>query len=202
MARAFRGIVQRPDRPARSHASGTQAADALLDVGPVATAAAFAKLDNNKAVGPDDIPAELLKAGGDALACKFAEVNLRTARGLSWPIQWRGGRLANIHKLKGDPQECDNSRGLLRVDHSGKGLLGIIKDVIDPIYTAKMQLSQHGAAKGRSTDVAPHHVRLRASVAALLNLSILYCLLIWSKRLTKLYANWSWGGAGINLLTQ
>ena len=61
--------------------SGTQAADAMLDVGPVATAAAFAKLGNNKAVGPDDIPAELFKAGLDSLACKFAEVNLRTARG-------------------------------------------------------------------------------------------------------------------------
>ena len=101
-AEVFRGQIVPLDHM-RETISGTHAADAMLDVGPVATAAAFAKLGNNKAVGPDDIPAELLKAGGDALACKFAEVNQRTARGLSWPIQWRGGRLANIHMLKGDP---------------------------------------------------------------------------------------------------
>ena len=35
-----------------------------------------------------------------------------------------------------------------------------------------MPLSQHGAVKGRSTDVASHLVRSCASVAALLNLSI------------------------------
>ena len=39
-----------------------------LDVGPVATEIAIRTLANNKGVGLDQIPAELLKAGGGATA--------------------------------------------------------------------------------------------------------------------------------------
>ena len=43
-----------------------------LDVGPEATRVSFMKLGANKGVGYDCIPAELLRAGGSALACKDA----------------------------------------------------------------------------------------------------------------------------------
>lgn len=39
-----------------------------------------------------------------------------------WPVQWKGGRLKDVHKRKGDPQVCTNSRGVLIADHSWKGL--------------------------------------------------------------------------------
>ena len=143
-----------------------------LDVGPAATEAVYAKLGNNKGVGLDGIPAELLKAGGSALACKYSEVNARVSQNHSWPSQWRGGRIANVHKKKGDPQECDNSRGLLLADHAGKGLVGMIKDAVDPVYTAKMPLVQHGAVAGRGTDKASHLVRSAAAAAAMLKWSI------------------------------
>ena len=143
-----------------------------LDVGPAATEAAFAVLGNNKGVGLDEIPAELLKAGGGALACKYSEVNARVAANYSWPSQWRGGRLSSLYKQKSDPQDCDNSRGLLLADHAGKGLVGIIKNAVDQVYTEKMPTSQHGAVAGRGTDMASHLIRSAVAAAAMLKLSI------------------------------
>ena len=68
----------------------------LLDGGPAATEASYAKLANNKGLGPDQIPAELLKAGGSALACKYSEINTRVAADHAWPSQWRGGRVKSF----------------------------------------------------------------------------------------------------------
>ena len=74
-----------------------------LEVGPVATEESFAALGNGKGVGLDQIPAEVLKAGGAPLACKYSEVNMRVAENHSWPSQWRGGRLVSVYKQKSDP---------------------------------------------------------------------------------------------------
>ena len=52
LAEVFRSQIV-PLHHKRKTVSGIQAADAMLDVGPVAAAAAFAKLGNNNAVGPD-----------------------------------------------------------------------------------------------------------------------------------------------------
>ncbi|CAK0897521.1 unnamed protein product, partial [Prorocentrum cordatum] len=54
-----------------------------------ATRIAFKALGRNRGVGYDLIPAELSQAGGDALACKFATVNLRVLQNGSRPKQWR-----------------------------------------------------------------------------------------------------------------
>ena len=72
-----------------------------LDVGPTATARAFRSLGRNKGVGLDAIPAELLQAGGDPLACKYADVNKKVLATASWPTSWRGGRLEPVFKKKG-----------------------------------------------------------------------------------------------------
>ena len=107
-----------------------------MNVGPAATEQAFKKLGRNKGVGKDAIPAELLQAGERAIATKYSEINERVLENASWPTQWRGGGITSVYKNKGEPEICDNSRGILLADHSGKALAGIVKRAIDPHYDA------------------------------------------------------------------
>eukprot|EP00973_Karenia_brevis_P081254 11265305-Karenia_brevis.AAC.1 len=78
-----------------------------MDVGPACTAKAFRALGRGRGVGHDEIPAELLQAGGDPLACKYSAINQRVLSNYSWPTQWRGGRMVDVFKKKGSAQDCD-----------------------------------------------------------------------------------------------
>ena len=71
-----------------------------VDVCASATEAAYAALPNNEGVCLGDIPAEVLKVGGSALACKYPEVNERVVKNSSWPSQWRGGRVVKVFRTK------------------------------------------------------------------------------------------------------
>ena len=138
---------------------GRQCVDTIMEVGPEATELAFAKLGRNKGVGPDGIPAELLQAGEGATAVQYSAINELVLRDKRWPVQWCGGRMAPVYKKKGDPRVCDNSRGILLADHSGKALTGLVKRAIDPPYEAGVPRAQCGAVPGRGTEEAAHVVR-------------------------------------------
>ena len=115
-----------------------------FDVGPVATEMAYDSLKRNKACGYDEIPSELLAAGGSALACKYSAINQRVRDNAAWPTQWRGGRSQNVWKKKGDPLDPDSHRTLLLADHVGKGLTGMVKTALDPAYVANQPDCQNG----------------------------------------------------------
>jgi len=80
---------------------------------------AIDKLKNNKAVGPDKIPSELIKPGGVAFAIKLKNLIDNVWSSMKWPHPWRGGRIKPLHK-KGDETDVDNHRGLLISDHMQK----------------------------------------------------------------------------------
>ena len=144
-----------------------------LDVGPSATEAAYAKLPNNKGVGPDAIPGELLKAGGSPVAVAYGNINVRISRGEGWPVEWQGGEIVNIYKRKGDPADCDSHRGILLEDHAAKGgIKAMMKQDIDVQYNLKIPQDQYGATKGRGTDFATHIITSMAAVAKLMEWSI------------------------------
>ena len=144
-----------------------------LDVGPVATERVYAALGRNKGTGYDGIPAELLVAGGSALACKYSAVNLRVKANSSWPSQWRGGRSQNVWKKKADPEIMDNHRTLLLADHASKGLTGMIKAALDEPYITHQPDCQYGARPGRGTDMASHLIQSLINYAALASWSLL-----------------------------
>ena len=74
-----------------------------------------------KAVGPDGLPAELMKVLAD-------EGELNTL-GKWWgggvPQQWKDATIKVLHKKK-DRTECDNYRGISLMAHAGKALLEVI----------------------------------------------------------------------------
>ena len=81
-----------------------------------------------KAVGPDEIPAELIHAGGDAFGIKSYPIFEQLVINEQWPVRWKGGKIIDLFKRKGSAQDCPNSRGLLVSDHMAKAAIGNVKD--------------------------------------------------------------------------
>ena len=80
-------------------------------------ATAMKTMANAKAVGPDGLPAELLKLG-----LQQDRTILREDHRLKVPQQWKDAVVKVLHK-KGDKTECGNYRGISLVSHAGKVLL-------------------------------------------------------------------------------
>ena len=88
---------------------------------------AIRALANRKAVGPDGLPAELLKvlAGGENTLGKFHDIIVDVWRGGGAPQQWKDATIKVLHK-KNDRTECDIHRGISLVANAGKVLLKVI----------------------------------------------------------------------------
>ncbi|KAI8487938.1 hypothetical protein Bbelb_343860 [Branchiostoma belcheri] len=114
--------------------------------------AALNSLKNNKAAGPDGVPGEILRCGGEALAqCLLSFVTASWETGCV-PQQWKDADLVSIYKKKGDKADCNNSRGISLLSCAGKVLtrillLRLIKSVLEDVLPE----SQCGFRKDRST---------------------------------------------------
>ena len=90
---------------------------------------AFRALANRKAVGPDGLPAELLKVLADEgeldTLGKFHDIIVTVWRGVGVPQPWKDATIKVLHKKK-DRAECGNYRGISLVAHAGKVLLKVI----------------------------------------------------------------------------
>ena len=106
-------------------------------------------LDNNKATGPDEIPARLLKATAPVIApslCKLFNKSLRLG---TVPEEWKLANVVPVHK-KGDKGQTENYRPI--------SLLSIVSKVLERrvLVSIKYHLSQitnkcqHGFLQGKS----------------------------------------------------
>ena len=97
--------------------------------------AAIKKLKNNKAAGPDGIPAEALKTDINTSVEIFYHLFDKIWKEEEIPTDWREGYLIKIPK-KGDLSKCSNYRGITLLSVPGKVfnrvLLERIKDAVDP----------------------------------------------------------------------
>ena len=122
----------------------------------VEIATAMKAMTNVKAVGPDDLPAELLKLGlqQDRTSCgSFIGLPPSSgAREKSHGWQWKDAVITVLHK-KGDKTECGNYRGISLVSHAGKVLLKVVARRLSAYCEAKGLLpeEQCGFRPDRST---------------------------------------------------
>ena len=90
---------------------------------------AIRALANRKAVGPNGLPAELLKVLADEgefdTLGKFHDIIVAVWRGGGVPQQWKDATIKEFHQKK-DRTECGNYRGISLVAHAGKVLLRVI----------------------------------------------------------------------------
>ena len=113
---------------------------------------AILSLKDNKAAGPDNIPAEVIKYGGCALHRRLHNFILDCWSANSLPQQWRNANIILVHKQKGDRAECGNSRGISLLSVAGNVLAKImltriLKHVVDLVLPE----SQCWYRLGRST---------------------------------------------------
>ena len=87
---------------------------------------AMRKMENNKAVGPDNIPIEAWKCLGREGIEWLTKLYGKVWETGKMPDEWRKSVLVPIFKKKGDIQECKNYRGIKLMSHTMKLLERII----------------------------------------------------------------------------
>ena len=103
-------------------------------------------LKNGKSPGPDNIPGELLKHGGESLIKIFTTICQQIWKTKKWPDQWTKSLIIPIPK-KGDSRKCSNYRTLSLIPHASKILLRIILNCLNPQAETILAEEQAGFRK-------------------------------------------------------
>ncbi|CAH8612386.1 unnamed protein product [Schistosoma rodhaini] len=141
------------NRPAPLNPPNIEAAptDLPINIGPPTIeeiSMAIRQVKSGKAAGPDNIPAEALKANVTATAKILHILFSKIWDEEQVPTNWKKGLLIKIPK-KGDLSKCDNYRGITLLSIPGKVnrvLLNRMKDSVD----AQLRDQQAGFRKDRS----------------------------------------------------
>ena len=72
---------------------------------------AIGKLKSHKSPGIDEIPAELIKAGGRTICGEIHKLITSIWKKEKLPEEWKESIIVPIHK-KGDKTDCNNYRGI------------------------------------------------------------------------------------------
>ena len=88
---------------------------------------AVASLKKGKSAGVDNIPAELVQAGGETMT----EICNRIWRTGEWPTPWTQSLIITLPK-KGNLQLCQNYRTISLISHSSKVMLKVILKRLKP----------------------------------------------------------------------
>ena len=110
---------------------------------------ALKKMKNGKAVGPDNLPAEVWKSLGAAGLHYLQQVLNKIVAEEKIPDEWRKSTMIPIFKNKGDIMACGNYRGIKLMCHSMK----LYERIIENRLRNMVDISEHqfGFMKGKST---------------------------------------------------
>ena len=109
-------------------------------------------LKNNKSPGPDGIPSELIKEGGQPLHRRLHDLIKTAWNQEQIPAEWRTSDIVTIYKKKGDRSDCNNSRGISLLSTASKVLAKIMLTRLTKHLTeTTLPETQCGFRKERST---------------------------------------------------
>ena len=110
---------------------------------------------SGKIPGSDAIPAEIYKAGGTPVAMKMTELFSILWRKEAIPQEFKDTSIIHLFKRKGNPQLCDNHRGISLFSIAGKVLARILLNRLNEHLEQAGLLpeSQCGFRKDRGTIV-------------------------------------------------
>lgn len=152
----YRSLLNKQNATDESMLDDIEAAPTLWEIDAPPTVeearAALNGLRNNKAAGPDCLPAEVLKYGGEAVVESLHELfSVIWRRGIV-PRQWKNANIISIYKKKGDCAVCDNSRGISLLSVAGKVLARImLMRLLECVAEDVLPESQCGFRRQRST---------------------------------------------------
>ena len=116
-------------------------------------ARAIRQTASRKAAGPDEVPAELFKAGEETVLDRMHRICVVMWKTGEWPEEWTFSTFILLPK-KGDLEQCANYRTIALVSHASKILLQIILERIRVKTEAEIadeHFEQAGFRQGRET---------------------------------------------------
>ena len=116
-------------------------------------------LKKGKAAGVDNIPGELIQAGGDPIIDIYTKICNTILQTGIWPTIWTKSLVITIPK-KGNLELCDNFRTISLISHPSKVMLNIILNRLKPIAEQIIAEEQAGFRPGRSTTEQIFNLRI------------------------------------------
>ena len=127
----------------------------LLDDFPTVSEAvkAIKLLSSGTAPRSDAMPVEIYKAGGPPVAEKLTELFHIMWRKEAIPQEFKDATIIHLFKRKGNPQVCDNHRGISVLSIAGKILARVLLNLLNEHLEQSWLLaeSQCGFKKDRGT---------------------------------------------------
>jgi hypothetical protein len=119
---------------------------------------AIGKLKRYKSPGADQIPAELIQAGGETMHLEIHKLIKLIWNKEELPHQWQESIVVPIHK-NGDKTDCSNYRGISLLSTSYKILSNILPARLTPYANEIMGDHHCGFRRNRSTTVQIFYIR-------------------------------------------
>ncbi|XP_039760423.1 uncharacterized protein LOC120634096 [Pararge aegeria] len=136
---------------------------------------AIRQMKNNKAVGPDEIPAEIWKRLGELGELWLLELFNKLVIGQPISNSWRQSFLVPFYKGKGDVRDCNNYRAIKLMSHTFKIWERILNNRIRDIV--ELTPNQCGFVTGKGTSDAIQTIRIMLEKAKI-NKSNLHMIFI------------------------
>ncbi|KAI8516668.1 hypothetical protein Bbelb_052490 [Branchiostoma belcheri] len=111
---------------------------------------AIKQMNNNKASGPDSIPAEVYKCGGPDLTTRLHSILLRIWDEETLPDDLKNAVITVLYK-KGDRSDCGNYRGIALLSSAGKILARMLLNRLLPLSEEILPETQSGFRPSRGT---------------------------------------------------
>ena len=123
--------------------------------------AAVTSLKKRKSAGVDNIPAELVQAGGEAMIDALHIICSKIWQTGKWPTQWTQSLIITLPK-KGNLQMCQNYRTCTNslISHPSKVMLKILLNRLQPQAEEIIAEEQAGFRTGRSTTEQKFNLRV------------------------------------------
>ena len=116
-------------------------------------------MKKGKSAGIDNIPGELVQAGGESMIDALHTICQKIWQTGDWPTKWTQSLVITLPK-KGNLQQCNNYRTISLICHPSKVMLRIILNRLKPQAEAIIAEEQAGFRPGRSTTEQIFNLRI------------------------------------------
>ena len=121
--------------------------------------AAVKSLKKGKSAGVDNIPSELVQAGGEAMIDMLLIICNKIWQTGEWPTPWTQSLIITLPK-KGNLQLCQDYRTISMISHPSKVMLRILLNRLKPQAEEIIKEEQTGFRAGRSTTEQIFNLRI------------------------------------------
>ena len=121
--------------------------------------AAMKSLKKGKSAGVDNIPGELVQAGGEEMISALLTICNKIWQTGEWPTPWTQSLIITLPK-KGNLQLCQNYRTISLISHPSKVMLKILLNRLKPQAEMIIAEEQAGFRQGRSTTEQVFNLRI------------------------------------------